>query len=93
MDQSAEKTIFQLEKLYQTQPPQQIASSKVASIFEYLIFSGSPVYLSSGNSTLDAKLAAPLFVVDYQNSILVLEFSELGAHLDKRDGAECNIWL
>jgi|GEM_PF-4583379 len=83
------KTVFSLEKYYQTMPPQQIGSLRVGPVLEYLVFSGSPLYLSFENEKLNSKVGAA-YAGDVKDKSFLIEVPNLNIKLNQDQGLSLN---
>lgn len=76
-------TVFSLENYYRTQPPQQVGAVKVASVLEYLAFSGTSLYLSvekkPGNLM---RIEQPALTIDVLEDSFILEVADLKTKLE-----------
>lgn len=66
--------ILPFDWAYRTQPPQQIGSHKMDSVFEYLIFSGSPIHIAEDDlNGARPRLLGIAGLVEHSSEQLVLE--------------------
>jgi hypothetical protein len=68
------ETLFQLFNAHQTQPVQKLEAPKLAAVFDYLIFSGLPVFVNrrSGSEIL-ARLNENFVLADVTSNELIFE--------------------
>ncbi len=84
-----EKRVLSLEDYYRTQPPQQINTPKIGAVLEYLIFSGTPLYLSLAKENgAVQKIEEAAVAVDSTEQEVILECSGLKMVPEKNSQVE-----